>query len=347
MTLPEVPASYREAHRYDGAAVEHGRRVAIEPRALQPRDVAIVRDAFRYKFLTAPQLRELHWPMASVQAADRRLLQLFRAGLLERFRPYARRGAGSFPWTYHVGERGHRLLRDAGLIDDGLRFRQRLVFDYGHVLHEIQLNAWVLAYRRALGAAFLNWEGETNLQPPASRSSQPDEDDWSVEGLQPGRHRPVRPDAAIEISGDGPSEPSRLLLIEYDRTRRLDKNFDKFLRYDAFLVSWWRDSSLRHCVAPPFVVFVCHDIEQRDRFVDAADRELRCHRWHPDVPVEEHDYVGRRRVLFAAERDAHEDRPLALRVPAFPPSHPLRQGQPRPVRVGPPDVLTGQPPVVV
>jgi hypothetical protein len=58
-------------------------------------------DVRRYKFLTAPQLRELWWSESSVQAADRRLLKLFRAGYLGRFLPICRRG--SFPWTYQLG----------------------------------------------------------------------------------------------------------------------------------------------------------------------------------------------------------------------------------------------------
>src|SRR4051812_27325014 len=156
-----VPASYLEAHRYDGAAIERGHREGLEYCALQPRDVAIVRDVWRYKFLTAPQLRELWWSNASVQAADRRLLKLFRAGHLDRFRPYARRGTGSYPWTYQLGEEGHHLLQHSGEILDRLRYKRRTIIDYGRVLHEIQLNAWVLAYRRGLGNGFLTWEGET------------------------------------------------------------------------------------------------------------------------------------------------------------------------------------------
>ncbi len=51
------------------------------PCTVQPRDVGIVRP---YKFLTAPQLRELWWPASSVEAPDRRPVKLFRAGYLER-----------------------------------------------------------------------------------------------------------------------------------------------------------------------------------------------------------------------------------------------------------------------
>lgn len=316
MTELRVPESYLQAHRYDGAAVEHGRREAIEPCALQPRDVAVVRDVHRYKFLTAPQIRELWWPNASVQAADRRLLRLFRAGLLERFRPWARRGLGSFPWTYHLGEEGHRLLRDAGVLGERKRFRQRTIFDYGYVLHDVQLNAWVLAYKRALGPAFLSWEGETAIEPPAGVDLRRVEldDEWSIEGLSTGAARPIYPDAVLEIAGETPDADTRLILVEYDRTRRIDKNFDKFIRYDAFLTAWWRHTEIGRRAAPPFVLFVCQDEEQRDIFVEAADVHLRGRHWHPDLDPGDYSYPGRQRLLFAAERDAHAGRPVAVRL---------------------------------
>jgi hypothetical protein len=127
-----LPSSYHEAHRYDGAAIEHAHRDQLVPCAVQPRDVAIMRDVWRYKFLTAPQLRELWWLDRTVQAADRRLLKLFRAGHLDRFRPIARRG--SYPWTYHLGAEGHRLLQHTGVINVGQRYRPRAIYDFGHIL---------------------------------------------------------------------------------------------------------------------------------------------------------------------------------------------------------------------
>jgi hypothetical protein len=330
-----VPASYLEAHRYDGAAIEHGRRDGLEYCALQPRDLAIVRDVWRYKFLTAPQLRELWWPTASIQAADRRLLKLFRAGHLDRFRPYARRGTGSYPWTYQLGEEGHSLLQHAGDIPDRLRYKHRPIVDYSRVVHDIQLNAWVLAYRRALGAGLLGWDGETSIDPPGGlrREQERFEDDWSPEGLHYDRPRSIRPDAILEIAGDTPGAPSRLIFVEYDRTRRLDKNYDKFHRYDAFLTWWWHHTRLGTREAPPFVLFVCQDDEQRDLFLDAADRQLSGHRWHPDVSPERYEYVGRHRILFAAEIDAHACTLEARRVPAFPLGHESRRGGARGVHI--------------
>jgi hypothetical protein len=69
-----------------------------------------------------------------------------------------------------------------------------------------------------------------------------------------------------------------VLFIEYDRTQRVDKNYEKFRRYDAF-PRWWSmhtgDGEL------PFVIFICQDDDQRDRFLAAADHELTGHLWHP------------------------------------------------------------------
>ena len=120
---PSILPAYEAVHRYDGAVIQRGRRDLLVPCTVQPRDVGIVAEVRRYKFLTAPQLRELWWPSSSMQAADRRLLKLFRAGYVDRFRPLSRRG--SFPWTYQLGLEGHRLLQRAGLLGPHERFARR------------------------------------------------------------------------------------------------------------------------------------------------------------------------------------------------------------------------------
>lgn len=329
-----VAESYQEAHRYDGAVVQHDRREAIVPCAIQPRDVAIVRDVWRHKFLTAPQLLELWWPGGVAWPGQRRLRKLFQGGHLERFRPLARRG--SYPWTYHLGAEGHRLLQHAGLIPFGHRYRPRAIYDYGHVLHELQLNSWVLAVRRAAGEALLAWHGELDIEPPTEARQQQLrlEDDWSAERLRDPRARLIRPDAVLELARAG-GETRRIFLIEYDRTRRLDKNYDKFRRYDAFLNWWWRHTAYADYEAPPFVLFICQDTAQREQFLAAADRELTGHRWHPSAPPERHDYAGRRRILFALEHDAHAGVLEAWKLPAFPPGHSARYSEVRRVRFAP------------
>jgi hypothetical protein len=325
-------ASYVEAHRYDGAVVQHDRRDAVVPCVVQPRDVAIVRDVWRYKFLTAPQLLELWWPDAGAAwPGQRRLRKLFDAGYLERFRPLARRG--SYPWTYHLGDGGHRLLQRAGLIPRTHRYYARTIYDFGHVLHELQLNAWALAFRRAAGHALLAWHGETDIAPPRqSRNQLRLDGDWSVEDLRDPRARLLRPDAVLELAEDH-GEVVRTILVEYDRTRRVDKNYDKFRRYDAFTCWWWRHTTYGAQPSPPVVLFVCQTPEQCRQFLTAADHELTGQHWHPSVDGEHHDYVGRRRVLFTLEHDAHIGTLEAWQLPRLPPSRPARESALRRVRL--------------
>jgi hypothetical protein len=188
-------------------------------------------------------------------------------------RPITRRG--SFPWTYQLAAEGHRLLQLADEIPDRERFNPRRVYDYGHVLHEIQVNAWALAYRRATRQAFLSWDRETAIVPETDVRSPEGvrlDDDWPPEGLRNERLRPVRPDAVVEVErGDGLIPPT--MLVEYDRTNRVDKNYDKFRRYDMYLNWWWRETDLRDAGAP-LVVFVCQDAAHLEQFVRAADHEL-------------------------------------------------------------------------
>jgi hypothetical protein len=204
------------------------------------------------------------------RAAQKRLTRLFHAGLLERFRPVTRRG--SYPWIYQLGPEGHKLLRNAGLIRPSQRYERRDVYDYTYVLDDLHLNSWVLAYRRAIGDALIEWERETAIEPPpaARRTQLRLDDNWSVEGLKAQRPRAVVPDAVLEIARPN-SNGKRVFLIEYDRTTRVDKNYEKFRRYDAFLTSWWRHTGFS---GAPWVLFVCQHETHRDQFLAAADRDI-------------------------------------------------------------------------
>jgi Replication-relaxation len=318
-------ASYLAAHRYDHDRVEIDTRTESTPLPVQRRDAAIVRDVWRYKLLSTEQLRVLWWPTRSERAAQKRLTKLFQASLLERFRPVTRRG--SYPWIYQLGPEGHKLLQGAGLIAARQRYERRDVYDYTYVLHDLHLNSWVLAYRRELRGALLEWEGESAIEPPPpTRNAQLRLDDnWSAEGLRAARPRTVTPDAVLEIARDD-GDGTRRFLIEYDRRTKVDKNYEKFRRYDAFLTWWWRHTPLLDCGEPPWVLFVCQEQARRDKFLAAADRDLTGHLWHPAVDTSEEHYPGRRRILFAREADIHGGILEARRVPGYPPRHPARRG---------------------
>jgi hypothetical protein len=83
---------------------------------------------------------------------------------------------------------------------------------------------------------------------------------------------------------------------------------------------------------PPFVLFICQDDAQRDDFLACADGELTAHLWHPSSTVDQHEYVGRRRILFCDEHDVHLAQCHAHRLPPYPPGHPARRGHDADVR---------------
>lgn len=100
----EAAVTYADLQRYDGAVVERGHRDGIRPCVLQPRDIELIRDVWRLRFLTASQLLELHWPGRAEQVGRRGLAKLFHAGHLDRFRPITRSG-GSFPGRISSGRK--------------------------------------------------------------------------------------------------------------------------------------------------------------------------------------------------------------------------------------------------
>lgn len=66
----------------------------------------------------------------------------------------------------------------------------------------------------------------------------------------------------------------RTFFLEFDRTRRVDKNYEKFRRYDAFLNWWWRFTAWADLEEAPAVLFICQDEERCRQFVTAAGNEL-------------------------------------------------------------------------
>ena len=193
-----------DAHRYDGAAIQHDRRDQTVPCALQPRDVAIVArrlalqvphrhpaaraaggpTARRASAATPP--RASSSTPATSNASDRHP----HRGLLPLDLPPRPRRPPPAP----AATGAHRPPRSAST--------PRTIYDYGHVLHELQLNAWVLACRRDCSAPRCSpGSGETDIEPPreASDGQLRLDDDRTAEGLRRPTPRLVRPDAILEI----------------------------------------------------------------------------------------------------------------------------------------------------
>jgi hypothetical protein len=328
----ELPAALR---RWDDELfIERGRRSEAKPALLQERDVALITDVWRYKFLTTDQLRALHWPGRSEQATRRRLVRLFEQGYLERLRPRAQMGQGTYQWTYFLGPQGHALLRSIGHLAPRAKYEPKPVFDFAYVIHDIQANGWVIAYRELLGQRLIGWRGEAESQvtpPPGARERNPYlrqksvGGKWVVEGIDPNWVQPVRPDAVLDFEL-GPDGGRAQLYVEFDRTGRPDKNAPKFRRYDAFLGWWWRLSEQVAAGGNPLVVFVCPDERALRAMLAYADHALTVHRTFWQAKPSEQRYPARERIIFVAEVWAYDGSPEAWRVPEFlPPGHPDRE----------------------
>src|SRR5436853_2663001 len=81
--------------REDALATAAGRR-------LTERDRAICETLYEQRLLTTEQLHELYFP--NVVRARKRLVELYRLGVVDRFRPY--RPTGSAPCHYVLDQLG-------------------------------------------------------------------------------------------------------------------------------------------------------------------------------------------------------------------------------------------------
>jgi predicted transcriptional regulator len=73
---------------------------------LTRRDFEILVELYEHRVLTTPQIYELHFDTHT--RASKRMLELYRLGLVERFRPHT--PTGSAPWHYTLNEPGARLV---------------------------------------------------------------------------------------------------------------------------------------------------------------------------------------------------------------------------------------------
>ena len=80
----------------------------------------------------------------------------------------------------------------------------REVYDYGHVLHELQLNAWGSHTAGPLETFFCLGRERRTSSDRARRGAQQGVlrvgDYWSAESLRDPRPRLVRPDAVLEVA---------------------------------------------------------------------------------------------------------------------------------------------------
>jgi hypothetical protein len=212
------------------------------------------------------------------------------------------------------------------------KWRPRHVTDYRVVQHDLQVNAWVMAYRKLAWDRVLDWLGPdqgrlevpTTYEPQRRRFRPLEIPEVELDHYDRARElklehpRPVVPDATLSLYFDE-ADREFDLLVELDRTRRPVKNVDKLRRYDALLTVWWRAvDRYRGRREAPAVVFVCGDEQAAFGLMRAAHQELSGRIARPGTRSEEWKSPARKRALFAAEQDVHRGSMRAWQLPPVP-----------------------------
>jgi hypothetical protein len=208
----------------------------------------------------------------------------------------------------------------------------------------VHVAGWVLALARGVGerSTAVRGAGECVLSPTRRVDGRPvalGPDDLRLPGgrvpheflrtggdgirVEVDRFETVRADAAVEIRGPAPGRGGQPtdLLVELDDRLPIGAAAAKLERYDHFISGWSLHTRRygRQLGEPPFVVFVCRDAARARECARRADAVLTaCRAYNGEYPAE-WQYPGRERILFVAERDAHEGRLVAYGVDALPP----------------------------
>lgn len=268
---------------------------------LQARDLEIMRALWRYDFLTTSQIGVEWWAGCHPSRPQIRLAELNGAGLLARFRPLVRRG--THQWIYQLARDGFRAAQqregpDGPYLDEAVRWSDRWAVDMRRVQHQLRANGWMLAYRRLLEGAAVDWLGrrESRVAP---------EGDAEAAG--------ATPDAAALIELDPRAAPLELL-IELARDERPARLVQRLRHYAGLLSGTWKAvPRLRRAERPPAVAFVGGGYRDVDRLLRTADTEL------VHGSADESARI-RERVLFCAEADVHTGSLRAWMLPPEPPA---------------------------
>jgi hypothetical protein len=209
--------------------------------------------------------------------------------------------------------------------------------------HDVHVAGWSLALAGALGGGCLKLRGPAAsvLSPPtrpsaAGRVALAPADlrlpggrtphdfssgDATGRQVEVERFETVRPDAILELATGAQSQTASDVIVELDDRPPVGAGARKLERYDHFVAGWslHTDRYGRRAQAVPVVVFVCRDRPRARECARRADSVLRaCRAYAGEYPLE-WEYPGRERVLFVAERDAHEGFLRGYGVPRLPP----------------------------
>lgn len=153
---------------------------------LTDRDRRIIRLVWDHRVLTTDQLRDLIF--GATDPAQRRLLTLYRLGVLDRFRPL--REKGSAPHHYVLGPMGAAVLAaERGIDPAQLGYRRDRTLAVAHnqrLAHIVGVNgffaALAAAARRHPDTALAEWRSERDCAATWGRIVRPDGYGWWKQG---------------------------------------------------------------------------------------------------------------------------------------------------------------------
>jgi Replication-relaxation len=353
-SLPSARAeSYRELVELDGAHTVRWARPIESPRALEPDrlDLDMLALIAAVRHVLTSQLHRRFNPGRAATTTQRRLKRLSDAGLVERFQ-FHRRDGGGIPMCYVIAAAGLRALgADHPQVGGGsgaARAPGQASADarestLRQARHDVHVAGWALALVAALDGSppVLRGPGESVLSPPTCASADgpvalaprdlrlpggrtPHDflrTDSAGQRIEVERFETVRPDATVAVGAGGAPLPVTDVIVELDDRLAVGRAARKLERYDHFLAGWSMHTHRygRRAEAVPVVVFVCRDRARARECARRADSVLcACRAYAGEYPLD-WEYPGRERILFVAERDAHEGLLRAYGVPRLPP----------------------------
>jgi Replication-relaxation len=360
--LPETAAaSYRELAVLDrSSSVRRVARVAAgsgtaAPGKLDAKDLQLLVTLAVFKHVLTTQLHRRHAGSNALTGTQRRLKKLADGGLIDRVQFHARDGGGA-PMCCSITQAGREALaarlppervREASLSLSGAEDASSAAL--GAIRRDLRVAGWALALERALGGGPLRWVGADGaaLSPPRTTRGEtatpigpahlrlPDgraphnflraEPDGSLVEVE--RFETVRPSLRLELAGARSASGSGGgdLLVELDDRCAALAWQAKLARYEHFLAGWSLHTHRygRQGVIPS-VVFICRDRSRARECARQADGRLLASRAYAGEQPERWEHTGRQRIVFVAERDAHEGLLDGYAVPSSPPR--LRAG---------------------
>lgn len=292
--------------------------------------------------LMSTQIGRQIWPERTDRTVQRRLETMHRHQLLARFHSAS---ATRHPFIYALAPAGHDLLSEHDEATDLLDATTKLKAAAGHTpeptrlaggpavavtearyglyaLGNLRPAGWALVTGRVLGslARRVHGSGESScaLRPPrglAKRSDVAMRGNRSVGDLRSEQFRPIWSDARVDVQVQG----HRMVhwYVECERTPRID--VDKLDAYDA-MFNGWGNALSGYQQGLPLAIFICSDERSVLTHLAAADSQLTG--WVAGLVGKREDrvYVGRQRIWFVLELDAHRGSLRAWRVPNLPPA---------------------------